>query len=105
MCLDSPKDTQRIHHVHGGFFHGTEHERRHNYIPARASFFTIPEERILLGVVEVGLQQDARITLPLGCHRGTKMDAIVFGSSLQHDSLGRDSCKLNGIQEVREHRR
>jgi hypothetical protein len=60
-----------------------------------------PEE-IFLGVVEIRFQVDARRGFDLWASGGPEVDAVVFGTGLQHYALGRDGGEGEGGKEVFE---
>lgn len=64
--------------------------------------FAIVEEKVFLGVIEVGLEGDAGVRLEEGRTGAAEMDAVVLGASLEEDAGRGEGGQGEGGEEVAE---
>lgn len=94
---------ERVQRVHGGGADGADDPGGADDVPADAGVgAAVGEEQVLLLVVEVGLERDARVALGGGRAVASEVQAVVLGAGLQQDARGREGGERQRFEEVAE---
>jgi hypothetical protein len=100
---DGGVDGEGVEGVHGGVVDGADDPRRADDIPGCTGVgLAVVEQKVFLGVVEVGFEGDAGIGFEEGGAGAAEVDAVVLGAGLEEDAGRGEGGEREGGEEIAE---
>jgi hypothetical protein len=100
MCLHGAIDGEADHVVEQVVTDGADNVRRPHHVPLGAGLLAICVERILLWVVEIGLERYPGVCLERRVRGRADVEAILLGTSLKEEALWLEAGVLETLCEV-----